>query len=54
MVVVGDERRISCLCCQTGTRECVLGNPSIVQASIAASNVTAMDLPPFVTDPTSI
>lgn len=54
MVVEGDGRRISRLCCQTGIPECVLGNPSIVQASIAASNVTAMALPPFVTDPTSI
>ena len=46
--------RVGSLCCQTGISEAVLGNASIVQASIAASNVTAVDLPPFVTDPTSI
>lgn len=32
----------------------VLRNISIVQASIAASNVAALDIPPLVTDPASI
>lgn len=45
---------MSNLCCQIGILEHILGNSSIVQASIAASKVTAGDLPPFVTAPTSI
>lgn len=32
----------------------VLRNTSIVQTSIAASSVTALDIPPLVTDPASI
>lgn len=37
------------------SEECVLGNPAIVQASIAASNQAAVGrLPPLVTDSTSI
>lgn len=45
---------MSNLCCQVGILEHVPGSSAIVQASIAASHITAGDLPPFVTAPTSI
>lgn len=35
-------------------RACILGNISIVQASIAAYNVTAAEFPPSESDMTSI